>query len=144
MFRMERVIETKAAPELVFEFIADARNDKLWNGSERIEKVSDGAVGPDTTFREVTRMLGRETRFVFQNVRYEPPRLVQRYGRNGTIAFRSAWSAEPTPHGSTLTFVGELEPRGAVALVFPFMKGMIAKRMDGFIPKLKAALDARG
>jgi hypothetical protein len=145
MFRMERVIRTKAAPETVFDFIADARNDKVWNGSERIEKVSDGPVGPGTTFREVTRMMGRETAFVFENARYQPPRMVQRYGHDERMAFRSTWSVEPAPDGSTLAFVGELEPSGRVmALLFPLMRGMMTRRMDGFIPKLQAALDARG
>jgi polyketide cyclase/dehydrase/lipid transport protein len=144
MFRMERIIETKAAPETVFDFLADARNDNVWNGSERIEKVSDGPVGPSTRFREVTKMMGRETAFIFENARYEPPRLVQRYGRDQMMSFRTTWSVEPASDGSTLTFLGELEPSGPVmAVLFPLLRGMMTRRMDGFIPKLRAALDAR-
>jgi len=144
MFKMERIIRTKAAPETVFDFLADARNDNLWNGSERIEKVSDGPIGPGSKFREVTKMMGRETAFVFENTRYEPPGIVQRYGRDQMMSFRTTWSVAPASDGSTLTFLGELEPTGRVmALLFPLLRGVMTRRMDSFIPKLRAALDAR-
>ena len=144
MFRMQRIIRTKAAPETVFDFLADARNDSVWNGSERFEKVSDGPVGPNSKFREVTKMMGRETAFIFENARYEPPRIVQRYGRDQMMSFSTTWSVEPASGGSTLTFLGELEPSGPLmAVLFPLLRGMMTRRMDGFIPKLQASLDAR-
>ena len=60
MVHIEGDIVSNRAPEEVFDFVADERNEPRYNPKMRLaEKISDGPIGLGTRFRAQTLSMGR-------------------------------------------------------------------------------------
>jgi hypothetical protein len=93
------------APELVFDYFADLRNEPQYNGQVgRITKTSSGPIGPDTTFEGAHRGLGSVT---WRLSEYDRPRHVVVDGIVGQGAYR--WTSDFEAAGGGTWMTGRME-----------------------------------
>ncbi|HSI81785.1 MAG TPA: SRPBCC family protein [Solirubrobacterales bacterium] len=113
--------------EEVFDFVADERNVY----DPRIvsaEKLTDGPVGGGTRFRSETRGFGGRVVPMLVELRtYERPRRLASTTRAAGIEIDSALDFEPVPEGTSMRWVWEVRPQGALRLLRPLL-GPIARR----------------
>lgn len=122
--RVSRTLEVPHSQEEVFDFLADARNEKLWHPDvESVELESDGAVGPGTTFRARYRHLGTVELEILEFVR--PWRLVFR-AKGATSAVYET-RLESHDRLTRIVTVADAQPRGLGRLLGPLLHGRIQK-----------------
>ena len=109
-------------PDRVFAALTDLEGVAHWMpGFVRIERLTDGAFGLGTEWRETRKMFGREATEQFEVTMHEPPgRLVLRIdgtkgsSRKGEYLFE--YGVRPANEGgSILTMHGEIRGLGPVA-----------------------------
>ncbi len=75
MIRIEGEILINRPPEEVFDFIADERNEPLYNPRMRhAEQISDGPIGVGTRFRSESASMGRPVEMIIEVTDYQRPR----------------------------------------------------------------------
>jgi hypothetical protein len=60
------------------------------------------------------------------------------------IATKSAYRLEPSGAGVLLTHRMDAEFSGLLALMAPFFRGLVARKMESDLARLKAAVEALG
>jgi Polyketide cyclase / dehydrase and lipid transport len=135
-------VQVPAPVDDVFEFLADLRNESQWNPRVvSIEKLTPGAV------RTGTRFSGR-----YQGIGVLDTVLVG-CDRPSSIGFRSegprvridgAFTLSPVADGTDVSLQADLEPRGALRLVAPFMAPLFRSQNRKAAARLQAALRPPG
>ena len=82
---IERTVTVDRSPAEVFAYLADFTTTMEWDpGTVRTTRVSgDGGVG--TTYRNVSKFLGRETELTYVVTEHRPPELLELRGENKTV-----------------------------------------------------------
>jgi uncharacterized protein YndB with AHSA1/START domain len=139
MIRAHGSAQIAAAPETVFDYLADARNEPQWlPGASNVEKTSDGEVGLGTTFRgEYARAGAIEVEIV----EFDRPRRLTIRGRAKSMTFDDAITLAPDGSGTRLEAEMTAEPRGVFKLVAPMMGRVIRTQFAGNWAHLKNALE---
>ena len=71
MIKIEKSVLIKRPQQEVFDFVTDLSNDSKWQSSiESVERVSDGPIGVGSTWRYVTKFLGRKNETEIQMTNY--------------------------------------------------------------------------
>jgi carbon monoxide dehydrogenase subunit G len=128
MITVEKAVMVNRAPEDVFEFLADVRNEERWNPNVvRIETESGGPLVVGGTFEGVYRR-GGQMRFELVEA-VAPSRLVF---FDGGRQLRLTAPLELRRVGSTtcVRMKGEMEPRGPVKLLAPLMRKAIERQYE--------------
>ena len=119
------VAEDIAAPvELVFDLMADARNEPTWNSQVReTQLTSPEPIGAGTTFRTVNR--GQE--YTATLTEYDRPSRMtfDVVGTSMRITGRLAFASSGV--GTHLDATFDMQPQGAMKLVLPLM-GPVVRR----------------
>ena len=114
----------KAAAEVAFDAMADARNETEWNSRvSRSQLLSDEPIGEGSQFETVNR--GQPYRATITT--YErPSRLAfEVTGKNMDIT--TSFEFAVTPEGTTNHAVFDFRPKGFLKGIFPLMRPLIAK-----------------
>jgi uncharacterized protein YndB with AHSA1/START domain len=108
----ENVVTISRPIEDVFRFLSDFENVPKWNYAiVETGKVSEGAVGVGTIYRQVRSVPSRsEERF--EVTAFEAPRYLEIRGQLGPFPSRLSYALEATPQGTRVTNLVELELRG--------------------------------
>src|ERR671933_400276 len=88
--------------EEVFAYITDVNNNSLWQSSTlETEQTSEGAVGVGTTYRSVSKFLGRRIETTLKITEHEPPGKQCVRATTGPIPAVGCYLLEPADGGST-------------------------------------------
>jgi Polyketide cyclase / dehydrase and lipid transport len=130
MARIEGKIIIGRPLEVVFDFVADQRNEPAYNPRMlRAEKVTGGPVGRGTRFRSAARSIGRTTEMLIELTGYDrPDRLaivttMPGTDISGTLTF------EPVPAGTLMRWSWVVQPKGASRLMEPVI-ARIGRRQE--------------
>jgi len=120
MARIDGEIVIGRPVEVVFDYVADQRNEPQYNPRMvRAEKVTEGPVGKGTRFSSAIMSRGHPADMVIELTGYERPvRLAQettmaQAGMSGTLTF------EPLGTGTRMRWSWQVRPKGAVKLLAP-------------------------
>jgi uncharacterized protein YndB with AHSA1/START domain len=133
MPHIEREIVIHRPVEEVFDFMADGRNEPLYNPHMlRAEQTSAGPIGRGTRFRTEVTTRGHSMEMVYELTAYErPQRLASRLSKPLPVMdVQSTETFEPAPGGTRMRWVWEVEPRGAFRLMPALLARMLGRRLE--------------
>lgn len=121
-------------PGVVFDYIADVRNESEWQKDMlSVEKIGEGPVGEGTEFETNYRLFGR-MRLVLEDV--DRPNHLVFVGTGPRMRMRFVMDIAAQEGGSRVTFALDMRPRGLLLPLGPLLRlGLpreLAKRPDQF------------
>jgi uncharacterized protein YndB with AHSA1/START domain len=127
--------------EVVFDFLADARNEPRWlPGAVGIAKLTDEPVGQATRFQGQYARIGTVT---LELVTYDRPHAVTFRGQAKTMDFDDAVTLTTVTGGTQLAAVMTARPHGVMRLMQPLVGRVMRQQFAANWLHLKAALEQR-
>ncbi len=130
MARIEGEILIGRPVDVVFDFVADQRNEPQYNPRMvRADKVTGGPVGRGTVFRSAARSMGRAADMRIELTGYDrPSRLdssttMSQADMDGTLTF------ETVPADTRMRWTWDVRPKGASRLLAPVI-GWLGSRQE--------------
>jgi uncharacterized protein YndB with AHSA1/START domain len=142
--RVEQTFRVGRPPEAVFDYVTDSSKLAEWQTTKTsVEKLTDGAPGLGTRVRERTKPPGgKEFEQVVEFTEFERPRRLHVHIVEGPYPIDATYSFEPAGDATQVTFVAEGPLSGAMRLLEPVMKRVLARQFAGYHQKLSANLES--
>ena len=126
--------------DVVFDFLADARNETRWlPGAANVRLTSPEPLGLGSTF---TGEYARAGTITIRLTRYERPNRLTLAGDGKTLRFTDAIELTPTGSGTALSATMTTTPKGLFRLFAPMMARVIGKQFQSNWDNLKATLES--
>jgi uncharacterized protein YndB with AHSA1/START domain len=138
---IERTVTVDRPQAEVFAYLADFTTTTEWDpGTLRTTRESgDGGVG--TTYRNVSRFMGRQTELTYVVTDHQSPELLQLRGENRTVLARDTMKLTGTGRTTTISYRAEFEFKGWARLVAPLAAPALRRLGDRAAQGLRSALD---
>jgi uncharacterized protein YndB with AHSA1/START domain len=118
--------QISAAPEEVFDKLADMRNELQWNSTvTEMRKATDGAIGPGTRFEG--RMKKGVGPMHMEIVEYERPTRIRFRGGGRSADADFAATLAPSDGGTRIETTLQLDPKGLGKLFAPIMRRTVPR-----------------
>jgi len=137
---LKRRVVVDTPIDRVFPYLADFSNAVDWDpGTVTCERVSgDGGVG--TTYRNVSKFLGRETELTYVVEELEGNHKIVLRGSNDTVSARDTMVMRPDGTGTEILYTAEFEFSGAAKYVEPLLRLPLKKLGDDAAKQMNAVL----
>ncbi len=113
MPRYVKSLEVPGSSKTVFDFMADFTNVADWDpGVDSSRKITDGPIGPGTSFDVVASFFGRKVPLRYEIVRFEPHTRVVFRAENDDVISLDEITCEESPHGTRLIYDADLRLKG--------------------------------
>ena len=134
--------ELDQSPETVFDYIADIRNESEWSKDMKSAKlVGGGPIGDGSVFETEYRGFGK-MRIVTKE--YRRPEHLVFDGDGPRMGMHFVMDVAPTESGgSQVTFVVDMQPRGAMRVLSPLLQLGMPREMAKRPGQFRAALAGR-
>ena len=141
---VEESVQIHRPPAEVWEAIANYGFDREWRkGLKEMTPDPEGPAAPGTKVHEVVHNSGRD--YVADTVVTDlDPGAAYRFAGDGTIGGLSggrAVRADEAGKGSVFTYTIDLQPKGGMRLLRPFLGPMVRSGLKKDLGKLKTLLD---
>jgi hypothetical protein len=138
---VSRTFTTTAAPDAVFDYLADFTNAEEWDpGTKTCQRVSgDGGVG--TTYRNVSSFLGRESEITYRTAELERPTRIHLTGHNEQFDGHDVLGIRAHGDGSEVTYTAEFAFKGSARLAAPVVAAYLPFLARKTVHQLRACLD---
>jgi hypothetical protein len=114
----------------VFDFVADQRNEPLYNAQmTSSEKVTGGPIGVGTQFHATITNRGKPTDMVIEVTGFERPRHMESTSHLSTMDLDGGLTFEPVPGGTRMSWAWNVRPTGFLAWLRPLV-GAIGSRNE--------------
>ena len=135
---IENQTTVACAPEALFDYCVDLRNELEWNPTAMsMEKVTDGPIGVGTKY--LARWKGAPSAIEVTLEFERPHRWV--HDNDGPIAVTFTGTVEPVEGGSRLSVRFDARPRGWFRLMFPAFLVMARRQEKANMTHLRKALE---
>ena len=144
MVRVETPLEVHSSPERAFEFVADVRHEAEWNPNltgAQLEGSANRTIGVGSVFHVIGKVMGREMRFDVRIVRYEPPHVVSAVVEMAPMQITYTYTVEPSDDGVRILHSADIEPRGMMKMMTPFVGKIFRNQLELVFPRLKELLE---
>jgi Polyketide cyclase / dehydrase and lipid transport len=139
----EIIIELPAG--VVFDFVADERNEPRYNPKmRRAEQISDGPIGVGTRFRAETVSMGRAVVMVIEFTGFERPRRIEETVHMSSMDLQGGITFDPVPEGTRMRWSWHVEPRGMLKVMCPLVARMGRRQEQKIWGGLKHLLEGQG
>src|SRR4030042_3092323 len=109
MARFAESIEIKCPIDKVFAYTTDAKNWPKWQSFiAEAEQTSQGPVNIGTTFKGVSRMMGRSMGWTAIVTEYESNKKLGKKITSGSVAFEEHITYTPVERGTTFTILYDM------------------------------------
>ena len=120
MAHIEGEVLIRRPVDEVFDFVADERNEPMYNPSmQASEKVTDGPIGVGTRFRATIGSRPRPMGMDIEYTAFDRPRQIASTTRMTTADFTGTLTFTPTLVGTRLRWSWDAQPKGATRLLAP-------------------------
>ncbi len=142
--RIEETFSVARPPEAVFDYMTNPANLASWQTSKTsVEQLTDGPPGLGTRVRERTKPPGgKEFEQIVEFTTFERPRAFHVHIVEGPYPVDGAWDLEPEGAGTRVRFTAEGELHGAMRLLEPITKRMMARQFAGYHRNLRSNVEA--
>jgi hypothetical protein len=136
---IENSVVIDRSPEVVFDYLADMRNERDWNPDLRLmEKITEGPIGLGTKFRAKWK---QSQTLIVECTEFDRPRSWG-YRNGGPVSVDLHLSIAPHGSGSLVTSRFDAHPHGWFTLFFPIFL-VVMRRAERKNARLyKQALEA--
>ena len=144
MARIEESIEIKRPVDKVFAYTTDAKNWPKWQSFiPEAEQTSQGPMNVGSTFKGVSRMMGRSMKWTAIATEYESNK---KWGKNitcGSMAIEEHVTHNPVEGGTTFTIVYDMKVGGLLKLFSALAASSMRKETKKSLGNLKNILEAQ-
>jgi carbon monoxide dehydrogenase subunit G len=117
-------------PQEVVAYLSDFSNAVAWDpGTVRCDRVGSGPVQVGSTWKNTSKVLGRETELDYVLTTLEPDHVVLR-GTNKTATSTDDITVKPDGSGSAVTYHAHIVFNGIAKLAEPLMQRLFEKLGD--------------
>ena len=128
--------------EEVFDFVADERNEPIYNPQMRtVEKVTPGPIGVGTLWRASVAAGKRTTAFELEVTGYARPSRLGSVTRMRTADIDGALTFAPDAAGTRMSWSWDLRPKGMLKLAGPLFAAVGRRQEQRIWSGLKAYLE---
>lgn len=111
--------------EDVFDFVADERNEPLYNREMlRCELISDEPIGVGSRFKAIMSMRGKPVEVTIEFTVYDRPHVLASVSRVSSMDIEGQLVFEPIPDGTRMHWSWKLTPHGFLRLMTPLVARM--------------------
>lgn len=136
----EVLIERELAD--VFDFVADERNEPLYNPiMEIVEQVTDGPIDVGTHFQARTTSMGQPVDMVTVITGFERPRRIALKTHMSAMEIDGSLTFEPVDSGTRMQWSWNIEPRGVYRLMGPILAQLGGRQEARIWSQLKHYLE---
>ena len=133
MAHIEGEIVVDRPVDVVFDFVADERNEPRFNPRlTSVEQISAGPIGLGTRFRATTTSMGRSAEMVIEFTAFERPQRLSSSTHMSAMEMSGTLTFEAIPAGTLMRWSWEVEPRGILKLLTPLV-GFMGRRQEQII-----------
>ena len=138
---ISRTFSTVATPDAAYRYLSDFTHAEEWDpGTQSCERTSgDGGVG--TTYRNVSRFLGREVEVTYATAELAPPTRVHLRGTNEQFEGHDIFEITASGRGSQVRYTAQMSFRGASRLASPVVAAYLPLLARRTVDQLRASLD---
>ena len=130
----------RCTPEQAFDYLSDLRSELEWNPTcERMEKVTDGPVGPGTRFRAKWKL---SPLVELKIVEYDRPRRWTAHN-GGPLEVTMTVQLEPVSDGTRLSAHFVARPHGFLRLIFPILHRRLSADERANMGHIRDALERK-
>jgi carbon monoxide dehydrogenase subunit G len=127
MIKFEHSIFINRSQQDVFDYITDPANNSQWQtGTESASWTSDGPHGVGSTYKVVTKYLGRKIEAELEYTGWDPPNQLSVKAVSGPVPFENVVTFEAQGDGTLVTQTGQAEAAG----FFKMAEGLVGKQMQ--------------
>jgi carbon monoxide dehydrogenase subunit G len=139
---VERTITTSTPLDRVWTYLSDFRTTEDWDPpTVRTDRTSgDGGLG--TTYKNVSKFLGRETEAEYVVTAFDEEQLLQLSGKATGMELLDTITLAADGVGTEVTYRSEFKPQGAAKLASPLLGIGLEKLADDTAESLQQRLDA--
>ncbi len=142
MAHIEGEIVIDRPAEVVFDFVADERNEPRFNPRmTRVEQISPGPIGLGTRFRAAATSMGRSVEMVIEFTAFERPLRLSSATSTSSMDIQYTLTFEPAPGGTRMGWSGDLEARGILKLLTPLIARVGRRQEQAIWASLKRYLE---
>lgn len=128
MTTLHERIGTALPPEDVFDYIADFQSAAEWDpGVAHARRLDEGPVGIGTRYELGVRMGRRIVPMTYRITVFERPTRVVLEGAGSNVAAVDDIRFAPRAGGTVVDYTADIELRGWLRLIQPFVGGTLAK-----------------
>jgi len=127
MIKFEKSIFINRPQQEVFDYVTDLGNDPKWQSAiESVERTSEGPIGAGSTWRYMTKFLGRKVETEIETTSYDPPNQASVKAISGPMPFENTYKFESKDNGTQLSINGQAEIVGFCKLA----EGLVGKQLE--------------
>ncbi len=142
MANVEGEIRIGRPVEVVFDFVADQRNEPLYNPDMvRVEKDTAGPIGKGTRFKSAVRSAGRTAEMLIEVTAYERPTLLVSTTTMRQLDIEYTLRFDPVADGTRMRWSGQVQPKGAFKLLGPLVTWIGNRQEQRIWASLKGHLE---
>lgn len=120
---VERTITVAQPVEKVWAYLSDFTTSEEWDPPTVSTTRTSGDGGVGTTYKNVSKFLGKETEVTYEVVRSEPNRVFELTGTASGMGLHDIITFEQQDGGTAVTYRSEFEPSGVAKLASPLLDG---------------------
>lgn len=141
MPQIRRTFFVSAAPEAVYDYLADFSHAEEWDpGTKECERLDgDGEVG--TRYRNVSEFLGRTTEVTYTTREATRPSQLHFEGRAPGFEGHDRLSFEPSGPGTSVTYQAQMRFSGAAKLATPLVSLYLPSLAKKTVATMQETLD---
>jgi len=130
----------RCTPEQAFDYLSDHRSELEWNPTcERMEKVTDGPVGPGTRFRAKWKL---SPVVELEVLEYDRPKRWTAHN-GGPLEVTMTIRLEPVPDGTRLATDFDARAHGFLRVIFPILLRKLRAEERANMGHIREALERR-
>ena len=128
--KLQRQVLTPADPGRVFGYLSDFTTTGEWDPGTVVTDLVSGDGGVGTTYRNVSRFLGRETELTYTVVEHVSPTRFALRGENSTVLAHDTMEIEARDAGTLVTYTADFEFKGAARFLAPLLRPALTRLGD--------------
>jgi hypothetical protein len=141
--RIQGEIMIERPVEVVFDFVADERNEPRYNPQLlSVEQTTSGPIGVGTQFRAQTMRAGRTIEMQIEFTAYERPQRLESATHLSSMDIRGDLTFVAVPGGTRMRWSWQVTPRGLFKLLTPIVGRMGQRQEETIWRSLKRLLEA--
>jgi uncharacterized protein YndB with AHSA1/START domain len=142
MALIEESIEINAPAEKVFAITTDATQWSRWHTAiPEAEQTSEGPVGVGTTFKGITRLMGRSMPWTATATEYEVNRKFRKNIDSGSVLIDDHYTYLSIPSGTKVTMTYDMKFSGCMRILSPFIVNAMRKEMKKSLINVKQIVE---
>jgi uncharacterized membrane protein len=133
----------KRPVEDVFALVSNSETSPRWSSSSlESEKTSEGPIGEGTTWRSVSKFLGRRIETEMEITEFEPNRKFTLRSMSGPFPLQAAVTFERVEGGTQVNAIIEAEPGGFFRVAEPLIVSIAKRQFQGDFDNLRDLMEA--